>query len=440
MKMDDLSVPRDPESAAQVDYLSRDRLTALQVERLQRVVQLAYDQVELSRARLTDSGMLPQQIVGLDDLSRLPFTVKQDLRDTYPYGMLACPMAEVRRIHASSGTTGTPIVVPYTDRDLKVWTSAMVRTLHAYGIHAKDVIQNAYGYGLFTGGLGVHYGGEQLGATMVPTSSGSTDRQILVLKEFGVTIICCTPSYFLHLLDRAEDLGVDLRELPLRAGVFGAEPWTEAMRKRVEQSAGIKAFDIYGLSEIVGPGVAAECEQQDGLHIFEDHFLPEVIDPESGEVLPDGEEGELVLTTLSKEAMPLIRYRTGDITTIIPGTCPCGRVLRRIRRISRRTDDMMIIRGVNVYPSQIESALLAVDGTLPHYQIELSRNEDLDQVAVHVEIDGDSDASANGRLHGLVTDALKRVVGLRMEVKLLAPQTLPRSEGKAQRVVDKRPV
>ena len=331
-----------------------------------------------------------------------------------------------------------PIVVAYTKRDLEVWTSAVVRSLKAYGVHDQDVIQNSYGYGLFTGGLGLHYGGEALGATVVPTSGGNTDRQLAVLKDFGITVICCTPSYFLHLLDRADKLGVDLRKTSLRTGVFGAEPWTEAMRERIEQAAGIKAFDIYGLSEIVGPGVAAECEQQDGLHLFEDHFFPEIIDPETGDVLPSGEEGELVLTTLSKEAMPLIRYRTGDITTMMSEACPCGRVLRRIRRISRRTDDMVIIRGVNVYPSQIESALLAVDGTLPHYQIELTRKDDLDQLAVEVEISGDCSGSDTDPLRTLISSELKRVVGLRVEVRLLAPQTLPRSEGKAQRVVDRR--
>jgi phenylacetate-CoA ligase len=436
--MDPSPVPLDSELIGEVDYVSRAQLTELQVSRLQRALQRAYDQVEWARKRMTAAGLLPQHITGLADLARLPFTLKQDLRETSPYGLLACPLAEVRRIHASSGTTGKPIVVAYTKRDLEVWTSAVVRSLKAYGVHDQDVIQNSYGYGLFTGGLGLHYGGEALGATVVPTSGGNTDRQLAVLKDFGITVICCTPSYFLHLLDRADKLGVDLRKTSLRTGVFGAEPWTQAMRERIEQAAGIKAFDIYGLSEIVGPGVAAECEQQDGLHLFEDHFFPEIIDPETGDVLPSGEEGELVLTTLSKEAMPLIRYRTGDITTMMSEACPCGRVLRRIRRISRRTDDMVIIRGVNVYPSQIESALLAVDGTLPHYQIELTRKDDLDQLAVEVEISGDCSGSDTDSLRTLISSELKRVVGLRVEVRLLAPQTLPRSEGKAQRVVDRR--
>jgi len=329
-------------------------------------------------------------------------------------------------------------VVAYTQNDLNVWSSAMLRTLLCYGVQEADILQNAYGYGLFTGGLGVHYGAEHLGATVVPTSGGNTDRQIQVLQEFGVTVICCTPSYFLHLVDRARQIGVDFKQLPLHTGVFGAEPWTKEMRDRIEQSAGIRAFDIYGLSEIVGPGVGAECDEQNGLHVFEDHFYPEIIDPQTGEVLADGEEGELVLTTLSKEAMPLIRYRTGDITTMLSEPCGCGRTLRRIQRIGRRSDDMLIIRGVNVYPAQIEAALLSVEGTLPHYQIELTRAEDLDQVAVRVEVEADLSENDQSPLHAAVNQAMKRIVGLRVAVEFLQPQTLPRSEGKAQRVIDRR--
>ena len=314
----------------------------------------------------------------------------------------------------------------------------MVRTLRCYGIRSEDIVQNAYGYGLFTGGLGVHYGAEHVGATVVPTSGGNTDRQIQVMQEFGATVICCTPSYFLHLMDRAQQIGIDFKKLSLKTGVFGAEPWTEAMRKRIESSADIRAFDIYGLSEIVGPGVAAECEEQNGLHVFEDHFFPEIIDPESGTVLPDGEEGELVLTTLSKEAMPLIRYRTGDITKLLPEPCGCGRTLRKIQRIHRRSDDMLIVRGVNVYPAQIEAALLSVEGTLPHYQIELTRKDDLDQVAVHVEVEADLADDHSNQTHTAVMEAMKSGVGIRVEVQLLKPQTLPRSEGKANRVFDRR--
>jgi len=432
--MEHSSQSLNPAHVETLDFLPPEELAAVQLDRLRQMAVRAYERVESVRQRWDDLGLDPQKIDSLSGLQEYPFTRKQDLRDSYPYGLLACPLEDVNRIHASSGTTGQPIVVAYTNRDLEIWSMAMLRTLRCYGIRADDVLQNAYGYGLFTGGLGVHYGAEHLGATVVPTSGGNTDRQIQVMQEFGATVICCTPSYFLHLIDRAEQTGIDFRKLPLRIGVFGAEPWSEAMRNRIERSADIRAFDIYGLSEIVGPGVAAECEAQDGLHIFEDLFFPEVIDPETLEVLPPGEEGELVLTTLSKEAMPLIRYRTGDITAFLPEPCRCGRTLRRIRRIDRRSDDMLIIRGVNVYPAQIEAALLSVQGTLPHYQIELTRRDDLDQVAVHVEVA----SSDNDSLHAEVAQVMKKAVGLRVEVELLSPQTLPRSEGKARRVIDRR--
>jgi phenylacetate-CoA ligase len=332
-------------------------------------------------------------------------------------------------------------VVAYTREDLDVWTSVMVRSFAACGIHQGDIVQNAYGYGLFTGGLGAHYGAEGLGATVIPVSGGNTDRQVMIMKDFGVTAICCTPSYFLHMIERAAGLDVDIRELPLRVGVFGAEPWTDSMRRRIEALSGIRAFDIYGLSEIIGPGVAIECERQDGLHIIEDHFYPEIVDPDTGEPLPDGEEGELILTTLSKQAMPMIRYRTRDITALIPGQCPCGRSLRRMRRIGRRSDDMLIIRGVNVFPSQVEAALLEVEGTLPHYQIVLTRAHGLDQMEVQVEVTPVTFSDKIGALEALhtrIADALERVLGLRVEVKLVEPLTLKRSEGKAMRVIDRR--
>ena len=428
--------PLMPALAGKLDFVPREQLATLQLDRLRRMALRAYRQVETVQKQWDAHRLDPRQINDLAALQQYPFTCKQDLRASYPYGLLACPLREVNRIHASSGTTGQPIVVAYTQNDLNVWSSAMLRTLLCYGVQEEDILQNAYGYGLFTGGLGVHYGAEHLGATVVPTSGGNTDRQIQVMQEFGVTVICCTPSYFLHLVDRARQIGVDFKQLPLHTGVFGAEPSTKEMRERIEQSAGIRAFDIYGLSEIVGPGVGAECDEQNGLHVFEDHFYPEIIDPQTGEVLADGEEGELVLTTLSKEAMPLIRYRTGDITTMLPEPCGCGRTLRRIQRIGRRSDDMLIIRGVNVYPAQIEAALLSVEGTLPHYQIELTRAEDLDQVAVRVEADfSENDQSP---LHAAVNQAMKRIVGLRVAVEFLQPQTLPRSEGKAQRVIDRR--
>jgi phenylacetate-CoA ligase len=383
----------------------------------------------------------PEDIRTLEDVARLPFTIKSDLRDTYPFGLFASPLEEVVRLHASSGTTGKPIVVAYTQQDIAVWTDAMTRTLAACGLGRGDIIQNAYGYGLFTGGLGAHYGAEALGATVIPISGGNTDRQIMVMKDFKVTAICCTPTYFLHLLDHAAEMGVAIRELPLRVGVFGAEPWSDSMRHRIEAAGGIMAYDIYGLSEITGPGVGSECLCQVGLHIFEDHFYPEIIDPESERPLPDGEEGELVVTTLSKRAMPMLRYRTRDISAFITGPCGCGRTLRRIKRISRRSDDMFIIRGVNVFPSQVESALLAVEGTLPHYQIILTREEGLDRMEVDVEVTPAVSSDRVGaieKLHARLAHSLNQTLGLRVEVRLVAPLSIKRSEGKAQRLIDRR--
>jgi phenylacetate-CoA ligase len=427
--------------ASSPDFVPRENLRQLQSRRLQEVVRRAFERVELFRRRMDERRLRPESIRSIDDISRLPFTVKADLRDTYPFGLFASPMSEIVRLHASSGTTGKPIVVAYTQNDLDVWTSVMVRALASYGLHQGDVIQNSYGYGLFTGGLGAHYGAEALGATVIPTSGGNTDRQIMVMKDFGVSAVCCTPSYFLHILDRAGEIGVDLRELPLRVGVFGAEPWTEAMRKHIEAAAAIKAYDIYGLSEIIGPGVAAECCHQQGLHVFEDHFYPEIIDPDSGQPLPDGQRGELVLTTLTKEAMPAIRYRTRDITAIVPEPCACGRTVRRIERITHRSDDMFIIRGVNVFPSQIETAMLAVEGTLPHYQIVLTRVKGLDQIEVRVEVTPEIFSDRVSVLEALrhkLARQIEQTIGLRVSVTLVEPHTLERSEGKAKRVRDQR--
>jgi phenylacetate-CoA ligase len=421
------------------DYLPRARLTEIQLQRLQAVVSRAYDRVELFRRRMEERGLTPGHVRGLEDLARLPFTVKADLRDTYPFGLFASPMEEIVRLHASSGTTGKPIVVAYTQADLDVWTEVMVRTFVACGLHRGDVIQNAYGYGLFTGGLGAHYGAEALGATVIPISGGNTERQLMVMQDFGVTALCCTPSYFLHLLERAREMKIDFSRL--RAGVFGAEPWSEAMRQRIQADSGIKAYDIYGLSEIIGPGVGIECAHQTGLHLFEDHFYPEIVDPASGEVLPEGTEGELVLTTLSKEAMPMIRYRTRDVTALFAEPCACGRTMRRMRRISRRSDDMFIIRGVNVFPSQVETALLQVEGTLPHYQIVLTREKGLDRMEVKVEVTREvfSDKiRALESLHRKLEDALEHVLGLRVQVTLVEPRSLARSEGKAKRLTDLR--
>jgi phenylacetate-CoA ligase len=423
------------------DYTPVDQLRALQLQRLRAVVARSWQQVKLFRSRMDESELIPQDIRSLDDVAKLPFTTKADLRDTYPFGLFASPMKDVVRLHASSGTTGKPIVVSYTQEDLDVWTSVLVRCFAACGLHRGDIIQNSYGYGLFTGGLGAHYGAEALGATVVPTSGGNADRQIMLMKDFGVTAICCTPTYFLHLIDRAAGLGVDLKELPIRAGVFGAEPWTEAMRQHIEKMSGIKAYDIYGLSEIIGPGVGCECRRQQGVHIFEDHFYPEIVDPATGEPLPDGCEGELVLTTLSKQAMPMIRYRTRDITKILTGSCDCGRTMRRIGRIGRRSDDMLIIRGVNVFPSQVESALLQIEGTLPHYQILLTRSQGLDQMEVQVEVTPqmfNDKIGALQELHKKLQHALDHVLGIRIGVSLVEANSIERSEGKAKRVIDRR--
>jgi phenylacetate-CoA ligase len=423
------------------DYLPLDELRKLQLQRLQAVVQRAWEHVEHFRARMDERGLVPDDIRSLEDISKLSFTVKSDLRDTYPFGLFASPMKEVVRLHASSGTTGKPIVVAYTQEDIDVWTSVIVRCLAGSGLHRGDIIQVAYGYGLFTGGLGAHYGAEGLGATVVPTSGGNADRQIMLMKDFGVTAICCTPTYFLHLIDRAAELGVDFKEQPLRAGIFGAEPWTDSMRKHIEAKSGVEAFDIYGLSEIIGPGVGCECRRHQGLHIFEDHFYPEIIDPETGESLPDGSEGELVLTTLSKQAMPMIRYRTRDITSLMTGRCDCGRTMRRIGRIGRRSDDMLIIRGVNVFPSQVETVLLQIEGTLPNYQIVLTRQQGLDQMEVQVEVTPNMFNDKIGALQGLqskIQSALDHVLGIRVHVSLVEAHSLTRSEGKAKRVTDRR--
>lgn len=433
--------PNAFQSVSSPDYLPPNQLRALQLQRLQAIVRRAYEHQDLFRSRLEERGLTPDCIQDISDIAKLPFMVKADLRDTYPFGLFASPMDEIVRLHASSGTTGKPIVVAYDQHDLDVWSNVMQRTFAACSVHPGDIVQNAFGYGLFTGGLGAHYGAETLGATVIPISGGNTERQIMVMKDFGVTAVCCTPSYFVHVIERARELGVDLKSLPLRVGIFGAEPWTSQMRQHIEDEAGIKAYDIYGLSEIIGPGVASECDAQNGLHIFEDNFLPEIIDPTTGTPLPDGEEGELVLTTLNKFAMPMIRYRTRDITNIIAEPCSCGRTVRRIRRISRRSDDMFIIRGVNVFPSQIEAAILAIEGTLPHYQIILTREGGLDQIEVQVEITPEvfSDTiSAMEELQRKLANSIEHTVGLRVKLHLVPQQTIERSMGKAKRVIDRR--
>ncbi len=423
------------------DYVSLDYLRELQSARLRSIVKYTYDRVGYFRSRMDENGVRVEDIHDISDLHKLPFSQKTDLRDNYPFGLFAVPMSEVVRVHASSGTTGKPIVVAYTAEDLVTWQEVMRRAFASCGLTRNDIIQVAFGYGLFTGGLGAHYGVEALGATVIPSGGGNTQRQVMLMKDFGTTAICCTPSYFNHITEYGQSVGIDLRELPIRVGVFGAEPWTQEMRARIEQNAGIKAYDIYGLSEIIGPGVAIECSEHDGLHIFEDHFYPEIIDPDTGKVLPDGETGELVITTLTKKAMPMIRYRTRDITRIITEPCACGRSIRRIARISTRSDDMFIIRGVNVFPSQIEAALLSVDGTLPHYQIVLYRERGMDNIEVDVEISENlfsDQVRAVENLQKQLSHAIESTIGLRVLLKLVAPGAITRSEGKAKRVFDHR--
>ena len=428
-----------PESA--LDFLPEEQLRALQLQRLRATVDRAYHNVGLVRSRMDGIGVKPGDIRSLDDIRLLPFMEKSDLRDTYPYGLFASPMADVVRLHASSGTTGKPIVVGYTREDMETWQSCIVRALAAAGLHRGDILQNAYGYGLFTGGLGLHYGAEKLGATVIPISGGNSERQIMVMRDFGVTAICCTPSYFIHLIEQGAAMGVPLKELPLRAGIFGAEPWSEEMRQFIQRETNIRAFDIYGLSEIIGPGVGSECVCQTGPHIFEDHFLFEILDLKTGAPVPDGEEGELVISTLSKQAMPILRYRTHDITSAVRGRCGCGRTIRRIARISRRSDDMLIVRGVNVYPSQIEAALLKVESALPHYQIILKREREMDEMEIRVEVTANVFSDRVGeieRTEARLSKAVESTTGVRARITLVEPQTLQRSEGKAKRVLDLR--
>lgn len=423
------------------DFMEWGKLRVLQLQRLQSTVQRCYDNVALFRQRMDERGLTPADIRTLDDVQKLPFTQKTDLRDTYPHGLFAVPMKEVVRIHASSGTTGKPIVVGYTKNDLDVWSSVMMRAFVATGMHSGDVFQNSLGYGLFTGGLGMHYGAERLGATVIPISVGNTARQIQMMKDFKVTVLSCTPSYLIHLIEKVSASDVRFEDLGIRIGILGAEPWTEAMRTYIQRESGIKAFDSYGLSEIMGPGVGIECAEQKGLHIFEDHFLMEIVDPETGEVLPEGEEGELVITTLTKQAFPMIRYRTHDITSIQTERCNCGRTIRRITRIRSRSDDMMIIRGVNVFPSQIEAALLSVDGTVPQYQIFLSSKGGLDQIEVQVEVTQEMFGDRSHELESMqkrLAAAVEQTVGLRVPIRLVKPNTIARSEGKAKRVIDNR--
>jgi phenylacetate-CoA ligase len=414
------------------ETMPRGALEKLQLRRLRASVKNAYQNVRLHRARMDAARIRPGDIRRLEDLGALPFTLKSDLRDAYPFGLFARPREALARLHASSGTTGKPTVVGYTARDIATWAGLMARSLACAGARRGDVIHNAYGYGLFTGGLGAHYGAERLGATVVPMSGGATERQVMLIRDFGARVLCATPSYALNIAEVGEREGIDLRRAGLRIGVFGAEPWSEAMRGEIESRLGLKAMDIYGLSEIMGPGVAVECEAQDGLHGWEDHFLFEVIDPDSGKPLPDGQPGELVITTLSKQALPMLRYRTRDITRLARERCACGRTHARLQRITGRNDDMLIIRGVNVYPSQIEAVLVGLPGIAPHYQLVLERNGSLDELTIEVE-SADPGAGERVRHH------VKSMIGVTAAVRVLEPGAVPRSQGKAVRVRDLRP-
>ncbi len=424
------------------ETMPREALESIQLRRLQSTVERAYAMVPFYREKFREAGVLPGDIRSLEDLKQLPFTTKQDLRDNYPYGMFAVPMDSVVRIHASSGTTGQPTVVGYTARDIDTWSNLMARSLACGGAGRGDVIHNAYGYGLFTGGLGVHYGAEKLGASVIPVSGGNTKRQAIIMRDFRPTIITATPSYALHLAEVAEEMGVDFKSLSFRFGIFGAEPWSGNMRGEIEAKLGLKAMDLYGLSEIIGPGVSMEChEAQKGLHIAEDHFIPEIIHPDTGENLPAGEKGELVFTSITKEAFPVIRYRTRDISSLSTEPCICGRTLTRMDRVSGRTDDMLIIRGVNVFPSQIESVLMETEGVSPHYQLVVDRTDNLDILTVRVEVDEALFSDTVKPLQGTekrIAGNIKEIIGVSARVRLVEPKTIARSQGKAVRVIDNR--
>jgi len=424
------------------ECMSRKELEELQLGRLKAIVQKVYDRVPFYRSSFDKAGVKPENIKELDDIKKLPFISKKDLRENYPFKLFAEPMNDIVRLHSSSGTTGKPVVAGYTKNDIEMWAELMARSLMCAGGTSKDIIQNAYGYGLFTGGLGIHYGCERMGATVIPASGGNTKRQILMLQDFGTTVLTCTPSYSLYIAEVAEEMGVDIKQLPLRVGVFGAEPWSDGMRNEIEAKLGIDAMDIYGLTEVIGPGVSMECEQKDGLHIFEDHFIAEVIDPDTGEKLPYGETGELVFTSLTKEAFPIIRFRTRDITSLNPEPCRCGRTVARMHRISGRTDDMLIIRGVNVFPSQIESILMQVEGVEPHYEIVVDRKGTLDEIELRVEVTEALFSDEIRKLEAVqkkIRNEIESVIGISIKVTLVEPKTIARSEGKAKRVKDLRP-
>ncbi len=424
-----------------IECMDREQLTKLQSERLSTLVERLYYNVPFYRKQFQKNGIEPGDIKSVDQLKHLPFTTKQDLRDNYPFGLFAVPAADVVRLHASSGTTGKPTVVGYTRKDLNIWSEVMARTLTSAGAGKMDVLHVAYGYGLFTGGLGVHYGAEKIGATVIPMSGGNTQRQLQLMQDFGSTILACTPSYALFLAEAMAEAGMPVESFKLKAGVFGAEPWTEEMRREIESKLKIKAIDIYGLSEVIGPGVASECMDQCGLHVFEDHFIPEIVDPKTLEVLPYGQIGELVFTCVTKEALPLLRYRTRDLSVLNAEKCSCGRTIVRMKKCLGRSDDMLIIRGVNVFPSQIETVLLEMNETKPHYLLIVDRVNNLDVLEVWVEVDGQLFSDEIKKLEGLkkkIQHNIESALGISALVKLVEPKTIERSEGKAKRVIDKR--
>ncbi len=424
------------------ETLPREALEALQLKRLKHQIERVYNAVPYYRNKMAEMGVKPSDIKNIQDIRKLPFTTKEDLRLNYPFGLFAVPFEHVVRIHASSGTTGKPTVVGYTKWDIDSWAELMARTLSCGGAHQGDIVHNAYGYGLFTGGLGAHYGAEKLGAAVIPISGGNSKRQIMIMQDFGSTVLMCTPSYALNLADVMKEMDVDPASLKLRVGLFGAEPWSENMREEIQKRLGLKAIDIFGLSEVMGPGVASECiEEQHGLHIFEDYFLAEIVDPKTFEPLPPGEHGELVFTTLTKEAFPVIRYRTKDISMLIAEPCSCGRTFYRMERITGRTDDMLIIRGVNVFPSQIEHVLMSIEGVEPHYQIIVDREGSLEVIEVQVEVSENifsDEVKVLEKLDKGIEREIKDLLGISCKVKLVEPRTIQRSDGKAKRVIDNR--
>ena len=425
------------------ETLPPEEMRRFQLEHLKKTVKWVYEKIPFYKNRFDEQGIKPEDIKTLEDLSKLPFTAKTDLRDHYPFGLCAVPLSQVVRIHASSGTTGKPITGPYTANDLEQWTECMARTLYAAGVRSHDICQNAYGMGLFTGGLGIHQGATRIGAAVIPISSGQTERQIMILQDFGVTVLCCTPTYALNIAERAEEMGVKIRDLPLRIGCFGAEPWTVEMRKEIEQRLGIKAMETYGLTEFGGPGTSFDCIEQNGLHINEDHFIPEIVDPVTGEVLPLGTKGELVLTAIQREAMPMIRYRTRDITTLRRVRCECGRTLVKMDKVYGRSDDMLIISGVNVFPSQIESLLLDIPEIEPQYVIIIRKKGYLDQLHVDVEAKKETYEGGPQRIAAVekkVEAKIRGIIGLGVRIRLVPPKAITRSEGKAKRVIDERKI